>query len=100
MSYVLVLGASGFIGHHLIKRLLADGNNVIGYSRQVTEQFSECGNYVQIIGDFSSEVDFDIFFRNIRFPVSIMESLQRYLMRERSISFGRGRKTLFRLFAF
>jgi UDP-glucose 4-epimerase len=68
MSYVLVLGASGFIGHHLIKRLLADGNNVIGYSRQVTEQFSECGNYVQIIGDFSSEVDFDIFFQ--KYPIS------------------------------
>ena len=52
-SRILVTGAGGFIGHHLVKRLKAEGNWVRGadiklqnmkHLRQTNSKFSICGN--------------------------------------------------------
>ena len=57
MDNILVLGASGFIGHHLIERLMPD-HHVIGYSRQAPNALLSNSNYVPIPGNFVTEQNF------------------------------------------
>ncbi len=42
MQYILVAGASGLIGGHLVKRLLADGNRVRAVGRRPVGEWSQC----------------------------------------------------------
>lgn len=57
MDNILVLGASGFIGHHLIERLMPD-HHVIGYSRHAPNTLLSNSNYVHIPGNFVTEQNF------------------------------------------
>lgn len=61
METVLVLGASGFIGHHLITRLLKT-NRVIGYSRRIPIDLLTNSNYTHLTGDFAAETSLDYIF--------------------------------------
>lgn len=57
---ICVLGSSGFIGSHLVARLLNDGHDVVGYSRSAytPQSTSAFTSYRHVAGDFSSETDF------------------------------------------
>lgn len=57
---ISVLGASGFIGSHLVARLLDDGHDVVGYSRSAyaPRHANASGSYRHLTGDFPSETDF------------------------------------------
>lgn len=57
MDNILILGASGFIGHHLIERLLPH-HRVIGYSRRVPDLLLSNPNYAHVSGDFVTERNF------------------------------------------
>ena len=61
MDNILVLGASGFIGHYLADRLLPS-HRVIGYSRHVPDTLLSRENYVHVTGDFATERDFERIF--------------------------------------
>lgn len=58
MEHILVLGASGFIGGHMIEALLQD-NQVVGYSRGVHKHLLQNPSYSHVFGDFSTEQHFD-----------------------------------------
>ena len=62
MDTILVLGASGFIGHHLIERLL-QCYRVVGYSRSVPNTFLSNKNYIHLAGNFALERDFNAILR-------------------------------------
>lgn len=49
MSPVLIAGATGFIGRNLVQRLLADGNDVIAFVREGSEQPAEWAGRVDCI---------------------------------------------------
>jgi UDP-glucose 4-epimerase len=61
---VLILGASGFIGSHLTRRLLADGFAVRGFSRKRPSDAVDLGTLNRgalewRVGDFTSRLDHD-----------------------------------------
>lgn len=63
---ILVTGGAGFIGSHLCKRLLNDGNEVICYDNLFTghkcniENLLENKRFEFIRGDVTSKLDFDV----------------------------------------
>jgi nucleoside-diphosphate-sugar epimerase len=61
---VLVTGASGMIGRHLIKGLLDEGYSVIGLVRRETELRAEIKNYKQYVVDLSNRGELENFFAN------------------------------------
>lgn len=62
MDEILVMGAAGFIGHHLTTRLLNQGQHVVGYDRIIPQAFEGRKNYTHICGDFTAERDFEAIF--------------------------------------
>lgn len=56
---ICVFGSSGFIGSHLVRRLLADGHEIIGYSQTAyrPRHAASSGSYRHIRGDFTTEAD-------------------------------------------
>lgn len=56
---ICVLGSSGFIGSHLVERLMADGHEVTGYSRNAYSptKAGAPGSYRHITGDFTAETN-------------------------------------------
>lgn len=59
MSQVLVTGATGFVGGHLVDRLLNDGHNVRALVRNATHQLQpRDGLDVVAVGELNGETDF------------------------------------------
>jgi UDP-glucose 4-epimerase len=54
----LVLGGSGFIGKHIVSKLLNDGHKVIGYSREIGE-LPLNNNLDWVCGDYTKETSFN-----------------------------------------
>ena len=57
MNRVLVTGATGFVGRHLCRLLVARGYDVIGACRVVPAVQRDSGVKLQSIGDVGTEVD-------------------------------------------
>lgn len=57
MKNVLVLGANGFIGSHLVRTLLSE-NKVVGYDALGTTDIFQSPNYTHIAGNFCCEQEF------------------------------------------
>ena len=58
MSNILVAGAGGFIGGHLVKRLISDGHNVVGVDLKPLENWFQLSqkaeNYSLDLKDFNN----------------------------------------------
>ena len=46
---IFVTGATGFIGSHLVKRLLSDGHQVVCYVRNIQKARKVLGSEVEIL---------------------------------------------------
>lgn len=52
----LVLGATGFIGYHIVSELLTDGHEVIGLDIKTTDQFNQNSSYSHYAGAIHPEL--------------------------------------------
>ncbi|MCH7344419.1 NAD-dependent epimerase/dehydratase family protein [Pelomonas sp. CA6] len=55
MSKFVVTGARGYVARHLIRRLVADGHEVVGLTRGGAAQGAEPGSREVAVGDYSDE---------------------------------------------